>query len=145
MSQDGVGQLAPPVQRGDGCVQTNVQAVAKQIEWWKLVIGAVVILVGGGATAALYMQQFATGDQVKEVAASRAEVMRAHEASEGHPALSGKLQGIDQRLIRVEVVQGRMETTQGEMNAKLDRLIESMWRVQQSSAFRDNPPRQPVP
>ena len=129
-------------QERSGTPTPQMQVVAKQIEWWKLVIGAVVILSGGGATAALYMQQFATGDQVKEVAASRAEVMRAHEASDGHPALSGKLQGIDQRLIRVEVVQGRIEVTQGAMNDKLDRLIESVWRVQ-AATMTANPPRQP--
>jgi len=104
-------------------VTPTMKGIGGQLEWWKLIIGAVVILVGAGATAALYMQQFATHEQVAEVAASRTEIMKAHEASDGHPSLSVGLRGISDRLLRVEITQAQMVETQKGMDRKLDQIL----------------------
>lgn len=117
-----------------------LEGASKQVGWLKVLIAASVALVAAGAAAAIYTSQFVSVSQLKEAQEGCERALTTHSNSDGHPSVSQGIKGIDQRLIRVETIQQRMESAQSDMSQKIDRLIESVWRVQQRMS---TPPYQP--
>lgn len=94
-----------------------MKIAAQNVSWVKVIVAAAVALIAAGATAALYTDQFATGNEV-------VSAVKAHSEGDGHPALRKDLRDVQDRLIRIEMQQDAMSRVQGAMDDKLDRLID---------------------
>ncbi len=106
-----------------------VERAASRVGWYKVLIGAAITLLAAGAMATMYVSSFARADDVRAT-------VESHEKSDSpHPNLRRDLQGVQERLIRVETVQQQMATTQDRMDQKLDRLLSggAAWRVPPAS------------
>jgi hypothetical protein len=119
-SQGGVSQTCAP----------TLQVAAKNVGWLKVLFGVGITLLVAGGAAALYAASFATHEEV-QTAFSR------HESSDGHPSVTKGIQDLGSRLIRLEIgqqtlqsTQQRMEGTQEKMDDKLDRILSggAAWR-----------------
>ncbi len=103
-----ITQNCGPIERG-----------AKHVGWLKTMVAAALALLAGGAGAAMYADTFATDAEVKAVVG---EMEKSHSAV-GHPETQRDLRDIQDRLIRVETVQQRMDGRQQSMDYKLDTMM----------------------
>jgi hypothetical protein len=119
-SQGGVSQTCAP----------TLQVAAQRVSWTKVIVVAAVGLFLAGGTVFIYASSFATNDEVQTA-------FDRHESSDGHPSVTKGIQDLGSRLIRLEIgqqtlqsTQQRMEGTQEKMDDKLDRILSggAAWR-----------------
>jgi hypothetical protein len=116
-----------------------VRVFAGQVSWVRTIVAAGIALLVAGAAAALWSAQFATSEKV-------AQTMERHETSDSpHPVIRRDLQGIEQRLIRIETVQTGLSDGQRKIEDKLDRVIERVQFLRTSPSGYAALPSPPVP
>jgi hypothetical protein len=112
----------------------------------QVLVGAIVALVVAIIAGTIYVDHLASRDDVKAEVAT-------HAAIPGHPAMVQQVQGVNERLIRVELLQGtmdarqqRMEATQLRTDDKIDHILEAVrFLPLRNATIATNPAAPPIP